>query len=107
MFNEACETDPSILTLTCAPFISQMEGLSNKEVRLGGSGQGALLGSLSFILMALGCKQVKFYPHLITLIREQFFRPGLFVQYDSSHRNRIFNICRNIEIELISSGGIT
>jgi len=76
-------------------------------VRPKGSGRRALLDSLSFILMALGCKQVKFYPHLITLIREQFFRPGLFAKHETSARNRIFNVCRNIEIELISSGGVS
>lgn len=86
------------MELSCSKFISEIENLAGKEIRFMGSGHSSFLTSMSFILMALGCKQVKFYPHLITLIKEQFFRPGMFQHYDTGLRNRVLDVCRNLEI---------
>jgi hypothetical protein len=72
-----------------------------------GQGREALLNAFSFALLAIGCKQNKYYPHLINIIKEQFFKPGVFNECENAKRNRIFNIIRNIELELINSGSVS
>lgn len=59
------------------------------------------------MLLALAYKQVNNYPHLLTLIKEQFFKPGVFAEIDKKKSARILNICHNIEIEMISSETVT
>jgi hypothetical protein len=58
-----------ICSLTCTEFINQIDGLLSKEVKFTGEGREALLNAFSFILLAIGCKQNKYYPHLISIIK--------------------------------------
>lgn len=85
-------------SLSCGEFIAKIEGIPSKEIKFAGSGREALLNSLSFILLVLACKQAKYYPHLLTLIKEQFFKPGVFAEYEPAKRNQVLALCRNIEI---------
>lgn len=105
-FNSDYLCAPATSSLKCMDYIGSIEGLLHKEVKFAGFGRQALLNCFAYILLAIGCKQIKYYPHLITLIKEQFFKPGVFAEFDKDHRNRILNVCRNIEIELISSGSV-
>jgi hypothetical protein len=90
------ESRSIISSLTCVDFIAKIDTLFNKEIKFTGQGREALLNAFSFILLAIGCKQNKYYPHLISIIKEQFFKPGVFNEYENGKRNRVFNTIRNI-----------
>lgn len=53
----------------------------HQEIRLVGTGDMAEKKSFCYVLLEIGMKQNKYYPHLNTLIKEQFYRPEMFIEY--------------------------
>jgi hypothetical protein len=67
--NAKCQVRSVIGSLECADFIGKIDNLLGKEVKFMGQGREALLNAFSFILLAIGYKQNKYYPHLVSIIK--------------------------------------
>jgi hypothetical protein len=71
------QEDQPILSFSCAEILRELldEG---KDVRLVGRDPQAALRAFLYVLLLLGAEQRRNYPHLNTLIREQFYKPDIF-----------------------------
>lgn len=52
--------------------------LKNKDVHYLGEGFGSLTNAFSLAILFIGKNQSKYYPHLNSLVKEQFYRPDIF-----------------------------
>ena len=52
------------------------------DFRLIGEGEKEGDKAFCYVLMEMGIKENKYYPHLNTLIKEQFFIPDMFQEFE-------------------------
>jgi hypothetical protein len=58
-----------------------------KEVKLVGGDEESQYRAFFYILLLIGMEEKRFYPHLNTLIREQFYKPNIFLNDDRREKN--------------------
>jgi hypothetical protein len=71
------EEEQPILSFSCIDIIRGLLDGEGKDVRLVGRDTEAALRAFLYVLLQLG-EQRRSYPHLNTLIREQFYKPNIF-----------------------------
>lgn len=56
-------------------------------MKLVGNDEESQYRTFFYILLLIGMEEKRFYPHLNTLIREQFYKPNIFLNEERMEKN--------------------
>lgn len=73
-----------ITSFSCIELIKQVLNGEGKDVKMVGNDEEAMFRAFVYVLLLIGVEERRNYPHLNTLIREQFYKPNIFRQQRSS-----------------------
>lgn len=78
------QEEQPITGFTSIDLIKEVLNGEGKDVKMVGNDEEAMLKAFFYVLLLIGVEERRNYPHLNTLIREQFYKPNIFHQEHTS-----------------------
>ena len=76
-----------ILTFDTGDIIKYLVEQDGRDIKYIGKDPYASYRSFFYVLLLIGVEEKRYYPHLNTLIREQFYKPNIFKITDEGRAN--------------------